>query len=499
MNNQILATLKSLISEKHINLENNEIDTRKLKKYLKARVQLQQDLSTNDIETILNLIVQEKENIKLLFKRENKKLSKILSGPDAHHVFSEKDKLDFELTPSFQSFIENYFSGAIKAYVKALVKCSHYKGLFNFVEILGPFTKTISTYISEQLSSQIDYAIDIVKTSYNPHWKSVTFILNPYFFRCINQMEEQLHFDDQIAALNNTIIHEKPFSHNYYYGTLFCIGHYQFFNTELQEVTAYNKRLAEEHNIYEVESENLSFKGGLNITSRKYIFHNYSHQKNTNVYAVNESTSLNTKAILSSVFIVLLLFMVITAIVFLFNNEKKQHQSNSFNPAPMAPYQPSKDTNGDYFLSLKPGTILQNQSRMRDLKKFKQFKEQWPPPQKASKMHDEGVHYTFSNQTEQNVILLAEHHYKTIPIPITAGDTASILFQPTTIQIYTGGQFGYYAITVPSLGRTLKLYGFQDFGINDIRSFQRAYKVDTKTGRYSIVSDSTLYILKTKN
>lgn len=244
---------------------------RKIRKQLKVRVQLEKDITVNDVAVIIHLIQNEQTNLLYLFHDKGCLFLSLLTYIEELPVLPHNQKEKTVKNESFALFLEQYFLAPLQLYINDLATLNHYKGLYLLLTQETSLPPKLISSITALLNNKLDFAISTISSRKKVKPQSIEYIFNPYFYRCFNIIDEPLSFDLKIGKLSDGAMEKRKLKKRYELAFLFSAGVYNAFDQQLQGILKHNQEVAFEKNTQEFHSGYKSFKGGVNKL-KKFLF-----------------------------------------------------------------------------------------------------------------------------------------------------------------------------------------------------------------------------------
>lgn len=286
-------------------------EIQRVEKALKSYKNLGEEINNQTIDAVMALL-QNDDLVRLLFSYELSLFRKAIDGNEIPIFKEEEPEINSTKLEDCKSFLASYLYSDTMTFIEKLIKINHYKCLYGFLFFESIIPDKVIEEIRVLLENKLEFTIEKVIISSNLAEQDVPTIINPYFFRCLNRLNEGSRFDDKLIKLHRTFFSDtldvsKSFKMKGHYSFYF----YQSINSNLNDVFKTNYIIALGYGIKEKTSfGDPLFKGEL-VDSLKTF--KETLEKRETVREVKPSRPKNTfLKVFIILKIILLLFFVIS-------------------------------------------------------------------------------------------------------------------------------------------------------------------------------------------
>jgi hypothetical protein len=238
----ILSQLKNLSITPEQLAKLTSSDLIRIEKRLKAETAFNENLTINDVEDILFLLKNNKSELEFIYSDYFIFFRQLVESPNTLITFSKPRPNNLEFSDTFLEFISTYFEENINLYIANCFKEMHYNALFSLLFYHNMLNTTCQDLILKGLIEKIKYSIEAINIRPSGPFDDVTYLANPYFFRCITELES-LSFQNDITTLMNLSIQNLTFD-TFYSQILFSLGTYKTEEHQLKSLIAFFKTQA---------------------------------------------------------------------------------------------------------------------------------------------------------------------------------------------------------------------------------------------------------------
>jgi hypothetical protein len=263
----ILTQLNKLnITNKElVNLTEKEII--RIEKKLKAEVKMGGSLDINEVNSIIKLLKENKDELHLFLDDKFSWFREIVTHPDELIVFPMTHAGLFKLDDELKDFVSDNFQTELTKYSALCLYKNHYRALNSFLAYNPVIPDRIMEDIQLKMSQKLEYGIECIEIDVNELEKKIVHLFNPFFFRCINFLEN-IHFEDLMNELTNSLV-ENLKKNKQLVRALFSVGAFKSSDRELKSVISQNRNYAIDRGVGELSNFKKYPKGG--TTSKKLI------------------------------------------------------------------------------------------------------------------------------------------------------------------------------------------------------------------------------------
>ena len=249
-------------NEDLVNLTDNEII--RIEKKLKAEVKMGGSLDINEVNSIIKLLKDNKEELKLFLDEKFSWFRRILTNPDKLIVFPLTHPGLVNIDEELKDFVATNFQKELTQYYTLCLYQNHYRALNSFLAYNPVLPDDIIEEIQLKFIQKLEYGMECIEMNAMELEKKIEHLYNPFFFRCVNSLET-IYFEDIMNDLTNSFIENLNKIKALKRG-LFSLGAFKSADSELRSVISQNKNYARENGV----SENSNFtkfpKGGTNLS-----------------------------------------------------------------------------------------------------------------------------------------------------------------------------------------------------------------------------------------
>lgn len=238
-------TILSIIS--NLNLSTDELanlsdkDLVRIEKRLKAEGNLNNQITINDIESVITLLKVNKKELTRLYEPGLFEFRQLLIKPEPKNFTPSIKHKDSD--ESFITFINKYFSESLKTYITNCLNDNHFRSLHSFLYFRDLLSPELLEMISQGIAAKLEFGLEYHKITNQKKYTKANYLENPYFFRCINKLSPIQFESTVIDLVNFLIIKLKEYKNKYYHQITFAIS---FFETSRSDVKKYFKHLREQ-------------------------------------------------------------------------------------------------------------------------------------------------------------------------------------------------------------------------------------------------------------
>jgi len=244
----ILSQLNQLniTSDQLIGLTANGII--RIEKKLKAEVQFNDNLTINDVESIIDLLNGNKTELEFLFTDHFSYFRQLIDTPNKLITFEISKSFDNStVTENFVDFISTYFEKDIELYVINCLKDKHYSALSSLLLYKAVLDEQTIDYITESLRKKLNFSFETLSLKPRGPFNTIDYLTNPYFYRCLSQLGGY-NFEKNVVDIVNTSSNNSN-QNNFYLQVLFSLGEYKSSRSDLSQVIKDNKDFAIERGV----------------------------------------------------------------------------------------------------------------------------------------------------------------------------------------------------------------------------------------------------------
>lgn len=206
-NQSILNQLDELMTAYSLSLSDlDEKHIIRIEKELKAQMKLDASIDANQIESIITLLREEGNNLRLLYMPALDPLKSILMNPSGPIQVIGDVKIEFSIySEAFVSFLERRFSNELNAYVDKCIIEDHYRALTGFLNYLSIFPEELQEKIRIKLLQKLEFAYELIQIKSFDWQGKLLFIFNPFFYRALSKLGA-IVFESAFIDLYNAFI-----------------------------------------------------------------------------------------------------------------------------------------------------------------------------------------------------------------------------------------------------------------------------------------------------
>jgi len=256
-----------------MNLSESEII--RIEKTLKAKIKLDQSLDINELEAVIHLLRTQSEDLELFFHSDFNPLRKILQGKD--FVILSTDALNKIKVKGekLKPFLSIYFFEELIQYARKCMDEHHYRALYEFLNLQFLLDEKVLDVIRTQIEQRFLLLSETFRLHANKKSEKIFPLMNPYFYRCINELNKDAVFEDRVINFQDDIIHKQyDISKNVFIRLIFSLTFYIPIEEGNKENILQNHRYCLDQGAYEVRKRNEkpSFKGDSETKKAKTSF-----------------------------------------------------------------------------------------------------------------------------------------------------------------------------------------------------------------------------------
>ena len=239
----------------------------RIEKTLKAKIKLDQSLDINEIESIIHLLRTQAKNLELFFHKDFSSIRMIVQNDK--YIFFDKESLQKinDKGEQLKPFLSEFFFDELTSYARRCIDRGHYRALFAFLQIRSILDDEILNIIRKQIEQRFLFLTETFRLYMNvsSDTNKVLPLMNPYFYRCINQLNRDAVFEDKVMNFQSFIVDkESEINSSIFLRILFSLTLYSPYGEVNKKMTKNNH----EYSIYKGaherkdRSKSAYFKGG---------------------------------------------------------------------------------------------------------------------------------------------------------------------------------------------------------------------------------------------
>ena len=205
--------------EELVNLTEKEII--RIEKKLKAEVKMGGSLDINQVNSIVKFLKKNKYELQLFFTEKFSWFREIVTHPDELIVFPMTHAGLFKLDDELKDFVSDNFQTELTQYSALCLYNNHYRALNSFLAYSPVIPEKILEDIQLKMIQKLEYGIECIEIDVNELEKKIVHLFNPFFFRCINFLEN-IHFEDLMNELTNSLVENLKKKQAISKGFVFC-------------------------------------------------------------------------------------------------------------------------------------------------------------------------------------------------------------------------------------------------------------------------------------
>ena len=256
-----------------MNLSESEVI--RIEKTLKAKIKLDQSLDINELEAVVHLLRTQSKSLELFFHADFNPLRKILQGKDfvilsanaLNKIKAEGEKL--------KPFLSTYFFEELIHYARKCLDEHHYRALYEFLNLRFLLDEKVLDVIRTQIEQRFMLLSETFLLHASKKSDKIFPLMNPYFYRCINELNRDAVFENRVMIFQDDIIHKQyDIPKNVFIRLIFSLTYYIPLEESNKEIILQNHRYSADQGAYEVRKKNekLNFKGDSEIKKAKTSF-----------------------------------------------------------------------------------------------------------------------------------------------------------------------------------------------------------------------------------
>jgi len=249
-----------------VNLSESEII--RIEKTLKARIKLDQSIDINEVEAIVHLLRTQSKSLELFFHDDFIPVRNLLQNKE--FVFFNTYLLDRASRNGEQLkvFLGTFFFDELTGYARLCFEVDHYRALFEFLNLRLILDEEITDNIRKQMERRFMLLSETFRLHANDKPEKVLPLFNPYFYRCINQLNRDAIFEVRIMNLLSLILNkQKALSKVDLIRIIFSLTFYVPVEEGNKKVWEQNRSYSSHHGAKEIKGkyDEANFKGGTRV------------------------------------------------------------------------------------------------------------------------------------------------------------------------------------------------------------------------------------------
>ena len=347
-----------------------ESDIIRIEKKLKAETRFNDDISINDVESIVQSLRSNQKELVLFLQDDFAIFRRIISAPDRAYVANLKRILPSECdTDSFREFIENSFSNEVDAFFDSCIQTDFYNALYTLFQFKICLSARLLDRVRSKFRSKIVYATECVRIEVKSLDTKIDYACNPFFYRVLTQLGAG-QFDDEIRDLLNTSLRNSIES-TLRYRLIYAMGFFGTSDANMSELLKSNQEIAYTHGVREVLISSVTQrKTGSTAIDEKLVHKPVINRRppTKNVYQGRRESNGSAKSGLSIFFsIAVVVLFIIRIIAFSNRNDNSNYiYSNNFE---------NRNYNNDFQDIYDIQETIKNQERERKKAELRQIIE----------------------------------------------------------------------------------------------------------------------------
>ena len=250
----------------------NESEVIRIEKTLKAKIKLDKSLDINEVEAIIHLLRTQSKSLEIFFHDDFLPVRKILQNE--HFVFFNTHSLHLVYTnrQQLKLFLGTFFFDELTGYARLCFDNDHYRALYEFLNRQIILNEEVVDEIRNQMERRFMLLSETFRLYANDKPEKVIPLFNPYFFRCINQINRDAIFEDRIMNLLNVVLNKQNVLSKFdLIRIIFSLTFYLPVEEGNKEVWKQNRSYSSQHGAKEIKGKygDANFKGGIRVNRKK--------------------------------------------------------------------------------------------------------------------------------------------------------------------------------------------------------------------------------------
>lgn len=241
----------------HLDLENRSVrdlteqEVIRIEKKLKAEVRLNQKLNLNEVETILRIIREHKQELTRLYHPWFKTLRDILMNPQSFTVSARTEPYDLAVDEKLEDFFSAFFNETLVEYASLCIQQDHYNALNALVLYKDILPSGLLDDVREKCVRKIEYGTECINLDVQNLETKIACLTNPFFYRTLNKLGSGGFENCLIDLLNAGIEHLQKPKRKLFMHFLYAAGFFVAVRSDLRTVFESNQQLAVRYGIRE--------------------------------------------------------------------------------------------------------------------------------------------------------------------------------------------------------------------------------------------------------
>lgn len=224
----------------------------RIEKKLKAEMKLNQSLDLNQIELILHILKNHQTELKILFTPRFTDLVEILKIRNGFYLTDKEGRFTFTDEENISEFVTTFFSRDLSAYAAVCMAQDHYRGLHTLLLYAEILPVSVKDEISKKCLLKIEFWTECIKINASQLKEKIRPVMNPFFYRCLNQLGV-IQFESAVINLYNTNLSIEYRHKSLFMRIVFSMGFLKVIRQDFRESLERNHNTARIEGVCEVE------------------------------------------------------------------------------------------------------------------------------------------------------------------------------------------------------------------------------------------------------